>query len=1133
MENDTSAEDMSSLTCPNDMMGEKERQVKECLENNDNDNNNENCNVIDLGTLRRLASTQDGLVSPELRRMAWPKLVAAHLEIWRTASRPAPKPLKFSRGGADAPNNNDTHKDTESHNTTSRLHHPSKGEIAYIKQVVASCKWESEGILKEDSIVVPQHYTSGQRRPRSLPKSTNSPKEQDGASDNASPESSFPRVERRVSFHIPELEFSTQRQKDRKTLCKVLIHLKRTHPDFPTTSATCSAIAMVLTMVQSSSLSTLVVQQLVSYPWKYCEQCSNGSLSLTVKWNNFFQRFTLNLLKHFQSHGMDTFPWTIRESWIPSWLAQNLSEKQVLARIWDVLILKSSFPDAILYVCIALLSHFQSAILKESNAGNMKLILLNLPSQLKSTEDVEAVLSLALEWMEDDFKVRSPGSPRSVCEKDGSLQDKTNSNGEEVPPEWTTATVAPVDSAIVESARHLRKQLVTAEEGTVLRKAISDNELCFSLQDPNSPFALALKEMPSQVSEDKGDTSEPLAGSDNNSMWPWILVLVIVALALAMAIAVIFEGDCLRSRSILVHQEQSSSSSSLYQALDGYWNAAVDRTCQLWTTTETNYHQDDSNNVAYGPKTSETPEPPRFLNEKKIDFIEEDEIQFEKSESPASASQNIDDTTTGHPHDGIEGMREVANEETEILKDVKEETIDDPPHGAYSESMNQDQTNSETSVTLNEEKGSNLDQESDSEQINQPYLQDANEYLKRSHYDAMRLAKESLSQTQEASKMAESIVSQYLEEATATADRMKTRENDLKREISTNVKEDSAAPATLENAQGFIEHDSASVAEEPGSNVDATSDDHSVATNEGRTHDSNEVVVDTRFDEGESSSSSEDNESSGDTSHSELAGEEITVDGMTEDQSLVSPAMKNPIENYPISIEQDSAPEHVSTSSENESDPVSRDVIDDQVEMEGIAEDDTMSLSLNLDGADDQVMEFLIADSDEIHAVNIVAAEMVGNGEADVLSKNDNEDLWEDKVITEDFEDFGHESLDRHGELSMPEQESGDPIEESKPDKDVMDDVDYSNVSPQITEHNGGETQRPMFEAAQDLLSRYSGFFSQDSQPNAMETLHLSTPFFSKDDLLAVFEQMMASGMDNGMPRKRPKKDVFDNVILI
>lgn len=310
---DHSDEDISDLAMQSSLSEETPPPVPSFSETFRRDDL-EHYHQVDLEQLRAFCLARNGLVSPEWRKLGWPKLVGAHLEIWKAAAKIPPLDNSKDTGVTGSP----------------YLHHPSKDEIEYIKQVVASCEWESAGILKDDSIVMPDY--NPERSPKQSP-------------EESSPS---PKVERRVSFHLPELAFSTKRQKDRKTLRKVLIHLKRTNPNFAITSATCSAVAMVLSIVQSSSMSTLVVHQLVSFPWKYSREWprSNNAWELDDRWHHLFVLLAPDLLQHFESNGVDVLEGTIRYSWIPSWLSQNMPKKDLLARIWDVLI--PSKPDAIL-----------------------------------------------------------------------------------------------------------------------------------------------------------------------------------------------------------------------------------------------------------------------------------------------------------------------------------------------------------------------------------------------------------------------------------------------------------------------------------------------------------------------------------------------------------------------------------------------------------------------------------------------------------------------------------------------------------------------------------------------------------------------------------------------------------------
>lgn len=239
--------------------------------------------AIPLLHLKHLSVTKYGLVSSHYRRQSWPKFVAAHLGIWKTTG------LDYATTDDDA-----------------ELHHPTKEEISYIKYLVASCEWNSTGIRNKEHSHI-QHPG------------------------------------RRVSFHLQELAFSTDKQKDRKTLRKVLIHLKRTFPNYKPTEETCCAIALLLAVLESSSMASNVVQHLVSYQWKLPKI---GDTALQERLSHILKTSCPKLREHLTFIGIESIPPIACESWIPSWFAQDIADTTLLTRIWDVLMV--SHPDCIL-----------------------------------------------------------------------------------------------------------------------------------------------------------------------------------------------------------------------------------------------------------------------------------------------------------------------------------------------------------------------------------------------------------------------------------------------------------------------------------------------------------------------------------------------------------------------------------------------------------------------------------------------------------------------------------------------------------------------------------------------------------------------------------------------------------------
>lgn len=242
----------------------KDANIQSCLGGHDQ--------LINLKELQNLALAKNGLLTVSNRQRSWPKMLAAHLVIYKSAA------------AADA--------------GTDSLHHPTTQEISAIKYLIAESNWESKGV------------SLGSCSTTALPG-------------------------RRVSFQLQDYDyvaFSTNRKQDQKILRKILVHLKRTCPDFQPNKGTCCAIALLLTVVESASLTSIMVNQLVSYHWSFF----NNQEILQADLQQLLRLCNPRLFRLFATFGK--IPSVVIDSWIPSLFAQNVSDTVLLTRIWDVLI---------------------------------------------------------------------------------------------------------------------------------------------------------------------------------------------------------------------------------------------------------------------------------------------------------------------------------------------------------------------------------------------------------------------------------------------------------------------------------------------------------------------------------------------------------------------------------------------------------------------------------------------------------------------------------------------------------------------------------------------------------------------------------------------------------------------------
>mmetsp|Transcript_23984 Transcript_23984/g.58624 ORF Transcript_23984/g.58624 Transcript_23984/m.58624 type:complete len:1246 (+) Transcript_23984:190-3927(+) len=1199
---------------------------------------------IDLEQLRAFCLAPNGLVSPEWRKLAWPKLVGAHVEIWRAAAKIPPM---------DSPttvvDDQQQHETTDNTSTVIPLHHPSKDEIAYIKQVVASCEWESIGILKEDAIVMPEH------KPR--------PQSSKAASSNnsSSPTNNYTengQVARRVSFHLPELAFSTRRQRDRKTLRKVLIHLKRTNPNLVITSATCSAVAMVLSIVQSSSLSTLVVQQLVAYPWNYSRDWprSNNAWELDDKWQTLMKRLVPDLVQHFETNHVDVLEGTIRYSWIPSWLSQNISNKDLLARIWDVLV--PSKPDAILYICIFLLSHFEKELLAETDATKIRSVMMDIPSKLDSMAEAEAVLTQAMEWMKEE-----PSSSSS---------EKASEETTEVDiPAWVTATVVPADSAMVEYARHLREAVtekgkaLISSEGTTTTSDDDDDDRkekdWFSLEDPNSRFALTFK---AKALKQQNENEARRRKSSSKSSW----ILVLFILMLAAAVIVGLETDC----SILLGTKRSTATTTtrrsnkcLHQISDLYWEDAVHHISGLQTmgyklrdevrqgllglkmTTTTTDGAPDGDSSATVPSSSlnsNNNNNNRASSNRHIQEEEKEEevVEFDSSSSSASSdavmypSENlgVDNTVVEEPLKNEETINEAPRELDleDVTKDQEaldedsespaspeddeaprqldleeinhgeeahdEEVLDESESESESESppvigpeddtaiIDQDDEPEEApEPPIREESSpdsSTADDDDDSNNGNMDDNSDAAEtsdddpLVEQSRRDAERLLKETLHQSEAASRLAESIVSQFVHDAktvaaagekvalkddagAASSETTTLESSDEVREPEQSSDDHTTTAAKEEFMDDSDDHVAADDSNEVRQPAEQSSDDHTAtAVEEEFIDDSDDhAAVDDSVVVDNASSTKDDNDQGGSLAE-ETRAERTTDETMdTEGEAFETAAdgFSSPEQQDESSSKQEPDEEAPNGDEDDYDQTLSDPIVEDRVLIE-----DTEGAGHEEDLEEDKATGMQVEKEADLTAQDqsdsTDSAVEIEESESGTLSLGDNDtnkDADEGEEIDEESSSGDNSaddpSEDEEGTMSeepgldeyIADETTDDSAGDYKMDENLVE-TDYrQEMEPEPTKENDNDGETGVFGMAQGLVSRYllgylgSSSSDEPAPPTPLEIIHLSTPFFSKDDVATVFEQLMTSMNDGKAPHKQSKRrfNSLESTVLI
>eukprot|EP00980_Cylindrotheca_fusiformis_P003966 scaffold871_cov130-Cylindrotheca_fusiformis.AAC.43 len=624
-----------------------------------------NAEVIDLMELRHLSLTKCGLVQNSWRKQAWPKFVAAHLSIWKTTSL--------------------------DYNEEEELHHPTSDDIAHVKRLVAGCKWSSKGMKKKEHSRV-QHPG------------------------------------RQVSFHLQELAFSTDRQEDRKVLRKVLIHLKRKYPMYEPTGATCCAIAMLLAVLESSSVTSNTVQQLVAYQWTVYKL---GSARLEERLLHILRTFAPQLHEHFSSFGMHNLPSTVVESWIASWFAENIVDTELLARIWDVLMV--SHPECILYVTpsFKLVPEFENVLRVEKESEAIAAKILNLPAQLKDT-DLEVALFRALLWMRDE-------PPHDTEGEAGNIE-----------PDWFRATLAPTDYTVVTYAKELRSCRGGEGSTAKIRKSYEDRFLGGrdAIVDEASDYPLVFAAMGSPIR--RYNTANATQGCTR---------AIIVAL---LAIAVIILSKPVWSTTGLGATVADHMDGAISDILDKNWTKQGKLKGGMLFKLDSILPESASL-----PDDTESPIP--AVEQKNIDSSGLASPVWDQVSNHDRNELSPEDESM--PHETNSDPRSGAGANTDIPSTTIAEDLDQKTH--LLDTTETPEEDSETKPLLRGQPDPDIERETENDSQSATLVQEDERnddpLLERSRLDAIRLAAESSRQTLTASKMAENTVSKYLEEVTGEA----------------------------------------------------------------------------------------------------------------------------------------------------------------------------------------------------------------------------------------------------------------------------------------------------------------------------------------------------------------------------
>eukprot|EP00977_Amphora_coffeiformis_P007152 scaffold1562_cov170-Amphora_coffeaeformis.AAC.5 len=434
----------------------KEDEIAECLQG-DTDHQ-----TVNLWQLRELALSPGGLVSPEWRKRAWPKLVSAHQQMIMQQKQPqAPRPLTRSQKQA---------LQTDLRTTVWNVEEELQGRRLLRQQEQA----EIDALVEEDRLrnkrvkFAPIHDKVEEEGENSTtPKLTSSPTNSDVSSESeensisrfsytdqnsgtlspstvATQETNFVSLLSTCSSNssraVRGRKATVSEQRILYTLITNLLQqtpveqpkLYTYHPGFQ------DLVALLLLNLESPTMTSLVLRQCASHHWKYLLTSKShleGFLSATFM--PLLQEFDSALATHLQNQGMK-LP-TFCRSWVSTWFASDTQEASVASRLLDVLLV--SHPFMVVYLCVACVAQYRAELLPITDFCLLAKTLRILPQEVNDSM-VEDVIAKALQYMERLPPIRLQSIVHNLLGSTTTIDLEA--------PAWLTTNVAPNDWAIIE-----------------------------------------------------------------------------------------------------------------------------------------------------------------------------------------------------------------------------------------------------------------------------------------------------------------------------------------------------------------------------------------------------------------------------------------------------------------------------------------------------------------------------------------------------------------------------------------------------------------------------------------------------------------------------------------------------------
>ena len=377
--------------------------------------------VVDLWHLRQLALTTGGLLNASTRKQVWLKLVEANEDVLMS-----PITLASIQG------------EEKSNSEIQHVQQLSNKEIKMIQMDIKRCVWNIEAEIKrskmlqrhggkqtnvsftcDDASLMSFESASGQFSPNlHPPEFSDLPTSDDKTHISQDTKGSGSTTTRTTRSGSVIRRSSKRKREERSLLLNIITSVLRTSPDkvgvlgmerffyFPGMH---NVVAPILITLQSPSLTSLVMKRLSQYHLKDSMMPTFSDIQSTIR------AIFMPLLEAVDKPLHDMLiqnsikdPCTFALRWVLCWFASDISDYDIISRLFDVFLV-SHYTHPI-YLSVAMLTSASNRSSIEAAVKNrdqhLSDLLSSLPSIMVSSQSgretmnsIEAVISTSLEYM--------------------------------------------------------------------------------------------------------------------------------------------------------------------------------------------------------------------------------------------------------------------------------------------------------------------------------------------------------------------------------------------------------------------------------------------------------------------------------------------------------------------------------------------------------------------------------------------------------------------------------------------------------------------------------------------------------------------------------------------------------------